>query len=634
MRTQYFVVLLVGWIVLNGGRTMNASGEEPGSRCNGAARRDGHSHARPDQVRVTHIDLDLNVDFDHKQLRGRVVLSVERRQGGSPVAPLVLDTRDLTIKGVSAGSPDADMTRVDHQLGQADPILGAPLTVPLPKGATRVQIDYQTSPGASGLQWVDALGTSSGLHPFLYTQSEAIHARSWIPCQDSPGVRVTYSARIQTPRGLTAVMSADREEEADGIAKFKMLQSIPSYLIALSVGELKFQKLGPRTGVWAEPAVLDRAAREFADTESMIEAVENRYGPYRWGRYDILVLPPSFPFGGMENPKLTFATPTVLAGDKSLVSLVAHELAHSWSGNLVTNATWRDFWLNEGFTTYLERRIIEDIYGPERAAMEWTLGLDVLRANLKRTPARDEVLHIDLAGRDPDEGFTLVPYEKGALFLLRLEQQVGREAFDSFLKDYFDHFAFQSITTPEFEVYLRQHLLKTEPGQAEAVNPHAWLRQPGLPTDAPQPHSQRFDAVDLQARRWLDREMKTAELDTASWSTHEWLRFLRDLPARLTNDRMAELDSAFHLTDAGNTEIAAQWLQMAIRNNYQPADARLDQFLTTIGRRKYLMPLYGELARSPAGKARARALFAKAHPSYHPIAVDSVERLLNKGQLD
>ncbi|MEO6810525.1 MAG: M1 family metallopeptidase [Isosphaeraceae bacterium] len=634
MRTHYLMVLVIGWIVLNDGQTMNASGEEPAPRHLEAARRDGHSHARPDQVRVTHIDLDLNVDFEHKQLQGKATLSIERRPGVSPKVPLILDTRDLTIESVSAGSSDADLTKVDYQLGKVDPILGAPLTIPLPSEATRVQIVYKTSPGASGLQWVGASGTSSGLHPFLYTQSEAIHARSWIPCQDSPGVRVTYSARVQTPKGLTAVMSADRKEDGDGVASFKMPQSIPSYLIALAVGELKFQELGPRTGVWAEPGVLDKAAQEFSDTESMVEAVEKRYGPYRWERYDLLVLPPSFPFGGMENPKLTFATPTVLAGDKSLVSLVAHELAHSWSGNLVTNATWRDFWLNEGFTTYLERRIIEDLYGPERAAMEWTLGMDILRANLKQTPARVEILHIDLAGRDPDEGFTQVPYEKGALFLLRLEQQVGREAFDSFLKAYFDHFAFQSITTPDFEAYLREHLLKTEPGKAEAVNLHAWLRQPGLPTDAPQPHSKRFDAVDLQARRWLDREAKATDLDTAAWSTHEWLRFLRDLPARLANDRMAELDAAFHLTDAGNTEVAAQWLQMAIRNSYQPADARLDQFLTTIGRRKYLMPLYGELVRTPAGKARAKALFAKARPSYHPIAVDSVERLLNKEQPD
>ena len=355
-----------------------------------------------------------------------------------------------------------------------------------------------------------------------------------------------------------------------------MEQPVPSYLIALAVGDLGFRELGPRSGVYAEPSLLDAAAHEFADTEAMIAAVEEMYGPYRWGRYDLLVLPPSFPFGGMENPRLTFTTPTILAGDRSLVSLVAHELAHSWSGNLVTNATWSDFWLNEGFTVYLERRILEKVYGPARAEMEAVLGRRELDREMAGLPESDRVLHIDLNGRDPDEGCTLVPYEKGALLLRTIERNVGRERFDAFLQAYFDHFAFQSITTAQFLEYLRDRL---ETG----VPLDEWIAQPGIPAGAAEPQSDAFDRIDSP--------------DRAGWSTQQWLHFLR---TRKDPD-MAQLDRAFHFTESGNSEILAQWLLMAVQRNYQPAMPKVEQFLTSVGRRKFLKPLYAELMKTPEG---------------------------------
>ncbi|MGH9593638.1 MAG: M1 family aminopeptidase/hydrolase, partial [Bryobacteraceae bacterium] len=358
------------------------------------------SYSRPSQVRARHLDLDLNVDFDRKILEGFVDVHFDTLSAGD----LLLDTRGLTIQSVE----HAD----SFELGPAHPILGAQLRIVTAVDTDWVRVYYSTSPSASGLQWLDAPQTAGRQHPFLYTQSQAIHARSWIPLQDTPGVRVTFTAKIHTPEGLRAVMGAASED-----GQFRMEQPVPSYLIALAVSDLGFRVLGPRSGVYAEPSLLDAAAHEFADTEAMIAAVEAMYGPYRWGRYDLLVLPPSFPFGGMENPRLTFTTPTVLAGDRSLVSLVAHELAHSWSGNLVTNATWSDFWLNEGFTVYLERRILEKVYGKPRAEMEAVLGRRELDREMAGLSENDRVLHIDLNGRDPDEGCTLVPYEKGALLL-------------------------------------------------------------------------------------------------------------------------------------------------------------------------------------------------------------------------
>jgi leukotriene-A4 hydrolase len=597
---------------------------------------DPHSFANLDQVRVSKLTLELNVDFEQHVLDGIAILDITRQSGCPADAALILDTRGLTINDVGLrtrgtnGEPSFVPTK--FRLSPADPIVGSRLAVDLVPTATQVRIAYRTAPSAGALQWLEPSLTAGKAKPFLFTQSQAILARSWIPLQDSPGVRVTYDATIRVPRGMTAVMAAESHvrpgDASQGVFHFVMPQAIPSYLIAMAVGDLAFQKLSERTGVWAEPSVLAKAAHEFADVEAMVVSAEKQFGPYRWGRYDILVLPPSFPFGGMENPRLTFATPTVLAGDRSLVSLIAHELAHSWSGNLVTNATWRDFWLNEGFTTYIERRIVEDLYGGQRADMEAVLGLAELREELKRLPEKDQVLHIDLNDRDPDDGMTRVPYEKGALFLRTIERACGRARFDDFLRRYFDEHAFTSITTAEFEASLRAHLFRDEPDAARSIDLTAWLERPGLPDDYAEPKSDRLAAIDNAAQGWVDRTVTVDKLGAEAWSTQEWLRFLHALPEKLPMERMAELDRAFGLTARGNSEIAHQWLLMAIRNQYKPADLRVTSYLTTIGRRKLVLPLYRALIATPEGRKRAESIYAKARPTYHPITVDSIDRLL------
>jgi leukotriene-A4 hydrolase len=590
--------------------------------------RDLHSYANPEQVRVRHVDLDLEVLFDRKTLKGTSTLTLVRAASGAQ--PLKLDTRDLKIIKTESLNDGANFTEVPFTLGEADKILGAPLTIQIPAEATKVRIEYETSPKASGVQWLEPAQTAGKNHRYVFTQSQAIHARSWIPLQDSPSVRVTYSARIRTPRELRAVMSAEQDPDAprSGDYRFNMKQPIPSYLIALAAGDIAFKPLGARTGVYAEPALLEQAAREFADTEKMVEATERLYGPYRWERYDILLLPPSFPFGGMENPRLTFATPTILAGDKSLVSLIAHELAHSWSGNLVTNATWRDFWLNEGFTTYLERRIIESIYGRDREEMEAALGKQTVEKELAELEDPDEILHIDLTGRDPDDGFTQVPYEKGALFLRSLEEAFGRERFDQFLRGYFDHFAFRSITTEDFVAYLKKHMLDANPQLAEKVPVNDWIFRPGLPAGAPQPQSDAFARVERQATDWLQGKRAAAKIETRVWSTQEWLHFLRFLHVQLSPAQMSELDGIFNLTKIGNAEIAHQWLLMAIRNKYQPAYLRLEEYLTSIGRQKLIKPLYEELVKTSDGRERALKIYRKARAGYHPIAVNAVDKIV------
>ncbi len=645
-RMSWLLTILI-FLMTCGARTATAA--EPTVN---ADRPDPHSYGRPDQVRVTDVDLRLVVDFAQKRLHGMATLTFERQPGTPASAPLILDARGLKIIEITSGLENKHFWNVPWSEGPADPILGRAVIVDLAHAAptaegmkfgNTVTIEYETVPDAGALQWLDPKQTAGGTKPFLFTQSEAIQARTWIPTQDSPGVRTTFDATVLVPEGLTAVMAADSVpipagedrlgDKQIGPARrydFRMDQPIPSYLIALAVGDLAFQPLGPRTGVWAEPSVLAKAAHEFADTEKMVEATEARFGPYRWGRYDLLVLPPSFPFGGMENPKLTFATPTILAGDRSLVALVAHELAHSWSGNLVTNATWNDFWLNEGFTVYLERRIVEAVYGADRRQMEQVLGIGELRADLARLDARDQRLQLDLKGRDPDDGMNQVAYEKGALFLTELELIFGRVKFDPFLKSYFDAHAFQSITTADFVAYLRQHLLGPNPDLANQVDLDAWIHQPGLAAKFTEPRSARLEAVDGAAKAFATGEIAAANLPTADWTTQEWLQFLRQLPDPLSPVKMTELDAAFDLTGKQNAEIAGQWLLMAARSGYGPADARIESFLMSVGRRKFIIPIYRALIQTPAGAERARVIFARARAGYHPIAAESVAKLLGR----
>ncbi|NMH59096.1 M1 family metallopeptidase [Alteromonas ponticola] len=588
------------------------------------ADKDYHSFANPDEIRVTHLSLDLTADFSANQLVGQATLSFERQQEN--VNTLVLDSRDLTINKVTVeGNP------VNYQLGEVDEELGAALTIDLPSSASSVTINYATSPDASGVQWLTPAQTAGKEHPFLFTQAQAVHARSFIPLQDSPQVRVTYDAIIRTPKELLAVMSAsnDPDTDRDGVYEFTMPQPIPSYLIALAIGDLEFKAMGKRTGVYAEPALLDAAAAEFEDTEDMLEVTEKTYGPYSWDRYDLLILPPSFPFGGMENPRLSFITPTVIAGDKSLVSLIAHELAHSWSGNTVTNATWRDLWLNEGFTTYLTYRIMEMVYGNDRFKKEAVLGYQDLQADIEALDSNDEILAIDLRGRNPDDVFSNIPYEKGALFLRELEQQVGRKNFDAFLRNYFAQFEFQSITTDEFISYLDKTLLKTYADKLDRNRIMQWIFEPGIPDAAPQPQSNAFAKIDETRSAWLNDELPADNIDTREWTVHEWLYFLNNLPDALSEQQLVELDKAFSLTASKNNEIAHSWLMIAVRNEYQPAYSRLHDYLVSIGRNKLVKPLYRELSKTPEGKAFATKAFNEAKAGYHPLTIKANEGFVN-----
>jgi leukotriene-A4 hydrolase len=601
---------------------------------------DYHSFANVDQFRVTHLELDLRVDLEGKTISG--VVGLEFKRLDPRATQLVLDTKDLMINDVSQKATDVLGATAKNQtiwvsrpfhLEKPDPILGQALVIELPptrKTVESIRIDYETLPGAYGLQWLTPKQTAGRHKAFLYTQSEPIGTRTWIPLQDTPQVRATYKAKVHTASDVVAVMSAENDPKMkrNGEYSFVMPQAIPAYLIALAVGDLQFKETGPRTGVYAEKPMIKAAAREFADTESMIQAGEKLFGPYRWTRYDILVLPPSFPVGGMENPRLSFITPTVIAGDRSLVSVIAHELAHSWSGNLVTNSTWRELWLNEGFSDYLESRIMDAVYGAPRASMEAVLGLQRLRGELATLKPQDQALAIDLRDRNPELAFSAVPYEKGRLFLSYLDAKFGRDRFDAFLRGYFDHFAFKSITTEQFNEYVSANLLDRFPGIVTREQVQAWEHAPGIPADAVLPVSSAFSQVDEARSAWLGGALQPKKFGL-DWAAQQWLYFLDNMPATLGAKQLEALDQAYGLTRSQNAEIERSWLDLVIRNNYQPGYVRLEDYLRTIGRRKLIAPLYTELMKTPSGAEFAKRVYAKARPGYHPNTVAAIDAIVN-----
>jgi leukotriene-A4 hydrolase len=590
-------------------------------------RLDPHSFCDSDQVETESIELDVRVDFSRRCLGGSVVLrlrpSPARERGG----PLDLDTRGLTIESVCDGQGRG----LAFELERPDPILGSRLRVELTAGVDAVRIVYRTSSDASALQWLEPAQTRARRHPYLFSQCQAIHARSMLPLQDTPRMRVPYVATLDVPAELVSLMAASfvsRSPSSDGRARdrWQMTQPIPPYLLALIVGDVTSCDLSPRVRVWAEPPDVAAAAREFSGVEAMIAAAEALFGPYDWERFDLVVMPPSFPYGGMENPRLTFLTPTVIAGDRSLVSVVAHELAHSWTGNLVSNASAEHFWLNEGFTVYAERRIVEAIWGREESELHAAVGRGELERALAEFAANPELtqLRTELTGVDPDLAFSVIPYEKGYLLLRALEESLGRARWDAFLKRYMAEFRFRALTTEDFLRFIEREL----PGAMQRVDGEAYLARPGMPASAPLPRSERLAAVLA-----LPPAIPTLE-EGRAFSPLEWKLYLDSMPRPSSLELCEALDARFALTRSQNAEILAAWLLLALESGQLSVLPRVDDLLAEVGRMKFLRPLYGALARRPETAAHARALFERCRERYHPIARQVVERIVSAAGAD
>ncbi|AWI26313.1 hydrolase/aminopeptidase [Flavobacterium pallidum] len=587
---------------------------------------DDHSFSEPTKAVAKHLDLDINVNFDNRTISGKASWEIDNISKGREI---IFDENTLEIQKVTLGDEDKP---TKFRLGNEVAFHGKPLYITIEPNTTKVNIYYSTTKDAIALQWLNPLQTADKKHPFLFSQGESIWSRTWIPCQDSPGIRFTYNAKVTVPKDLMAVMSAENPQQKNttGVYTFRQTKAIPSYLMAIAVGDMQFQSIDDRTGVYAEPSVLKKAANEFAELGNMVKAAEKLYGQYRWGRYDVLVLPPSFPYGGMENPNLTFLTPGVLAGDRSLTSLLAHELGHSWSGNLVTNATWDDIWLNEGFTTYVEHRIGEEVFGIAEARMQDVLSRKVLSDNMaeygKDNP--DTRLKVSTIGKNPDDGLSDIPYEKGYAFLQTVEAAVGRERFDAFVKSWFDNHAFQSVTTEDFMDYFNKNLIKGDKTLEQKINAKAWVYEPNIPSNIITPVSEDFNAIDHIQKTWRQTGIKG--LAARIKSTNEKQHFIDYLPADLTQAEIQAIDKEFNFTKGGNFIIKRQWFVQLIRHQYKTAYPDIEAFVIATSRTGSLMTLYKEMIKTPEGKAWAKSIFGKAKPGYHLTTVEAIENILEK----
>lgn len=579
---------------------------------------DHHSYSNAADINPQHLSLDIAVDFEAQKIKGQATWTLAPKSG---VDKAIFDTYQVQVDSVLY----ADGSHANYKIGKHDSVLGSALEVDL-NDNKEIQIYYETTDKATSLLWLTPEQTFGKKDPYMFTQGEPINTRSWIPSPDSPGSRFTYDAKVQVPEGLLAIMSAEnpQEKSADGIYTFNMEQKIPAYLIALAVGDIEFKAVDHRTGVYSEPFILDKAHKELDGIGEMVNIAEGLYGDYRWDRFDVLILPSGFPMGGMENPRLTFATPTILAGDKTLLNLIAHELAHSWSGNLVTGATWDDLWLNEGFTAYIERRITEAEHGAEYTAMLWDLAEKKVDDAIRRAgdDKRSTWVNLDLKGKDPDLAFTRIPYDKGSALLLLIEQTVGRETMDNFLRTYFDAHAFETMHTARFLEYIDEHLFSKNPEWKEQIRIEDWVYGPDKLDNYPKVKNVRFERVAEEVAKFNDGA-KAKDINSENWTTHEWLYFFEEINSPLSLAQMQDLDAKYNFTNSTNSEIESAWFIQSLKANYDVAYPQMEKFLFEVGRGKFLNPIYEQMLKTDA--EMAKEIYEKSRANYHPMVQRSID---------
>jgi len=587
--------------------------------------KDPASYADLTQGKIKHIDFRIGVNFSTRTLDVEARYQLQEPVQGS----LYLDTFKIDLK-----SAHTDAHELEWKFDTEDDVLGKRLHLKGLKGDSTFTLTFRTSPESRALQWLKASQTAGGTYPFLFSQCQSVHARSVFPCQDTPSVRFTYSAEVEVPQGLVAAMAAEQtgvqKESGLTLFRFTMPQPIPSYLFALAVGNLAFRELGPRTGIYAEPETIEAAAWEFAENELKMNEAEKLLGPYLWGRYDVLILPPSFPYGGMENPRLTFLTPTVILGTRGYTFLITHELAHAWTGNLVTNATWQDFWLNEGWTTYAETRITEVLEGKDVAdlhavydekrliAVMEQVGMDSPYSALKLPP--DE--------KDADRFSTIIPYYKGCYFLQECEYVVGRERFDEFIQKYMARFQFQSLTTEAFLDFLKTEL----PEAFEKVNVQQWIYEPGLPEERRKPKSHLHEEVERALDDYRQGNKPTRE-QIGNWHRYQILSFLQGLPRKISIEDCQYFEDILELEKRNDVSFFYHFFLIAIASGYQVVLPRVEQFVEKIGRMLYVLPVVRAMSEAEWSRGYIRPLLERVRDRHHQITVRAMGEILKQAGL-
>ena len=528
-------------------------------------------------------------------------------------------------------------------------VFGTPIQVAIPadkrsKGTKFVaKLEYETLPSSSAIQWLTKEQTADKTHPYMFTQCQAIHARSLLPCQDCPSIKTSYTAYVAAPGWSQCMMSAvsdgSSELDTEGYRIFKWKQSvqIPAYLIAIVAGRVESRDIGPRTRVWAEPSVVEAAAFDFAQTEEFICHAESIMDQeYVWGRYDLVCLPPSFPYGGMENPCLTFVTPTLLTGDRSLADVIAHEIAHSWTGNLITNHTWEHFWLNEGWTVWLQRKIMSRIHSPEYFDFDSIIGWKHLSDSVDVYGEQHPftLLVPTIAGVDPDDSFSSVPYEKGFNFLYYMSKIVGSENFDEFAKAYVQKFKYGTVTTDQFCSFFRAHFDARNIDYSQ-VDWDAWISKPGMPPVTPDFDQTLSNDCTAVANRWLLNEECTLAT-SKSWTSSQYVvmleKILTDLgqEKELPESTLKRMEEIYEFSKTRNAEIRFCWQKLCLRSHVSFIFEQVEAFLKEQGRMKFVRPLFRELQQTDEGKKLANRIFSEWKMNYHPIAQKMIAKDLEQ----
>jgi len=566
---------------------------------------DPSSYSRPDQVKTTHIHLNWDIDFEKKILTGECVLSLEKVDDAA--TSLLLDCKKLNISSAKLDSTGEDLTfKIDGDIGY-----GSRLEVQLPTGCPKsfkVVFQYSTTSECTALEWLTPEQTAGGTHPYVFSQCQAIHCRSMVPCQDTPSVKATYSATVTAPDNITVLMSAIRKGSPETVGskqKFSFDQPVPvqSYLIALAAGAIKSKKIGPRSHVWAEEQFLEKAAFDFSETESMLKTAEDLCGPYVWGEYDILVLPPSFPFGGMENPCLTFVTPTLLSGDKANAGVIAHEIAHSWTGNLVTNFNFDHFWLNEGFTVFVERKIKGRLHGEAERHFSAILRWPELEEEVNKVFGAENPLTklvVDLKGVDPDDAFSVVPYEKGSTFLWFLEEKVGSgDVLEKFLKSYYEKFKYQSITSDMFKEYFLEYFANCD--SVKDIDWSTWFYSPGMPPFKPKFDESLATECRSLAARWQEWDPASDcpfdGTEIKGFSGGQIQEMLNTLMKGkpLSVSALEKMDSVYKLNESTNVEVIFRWIRVGIAARWKKILPSAVELVSQQGRMKFVRPVYRDI---------------------------------------
>ena len=599
------------------------------------------------------VELDVSIDFDNKSMYGNIKTKYEIIN--KSLENIILDLHGPEILSVFLINEDFEKVDLDYKIydkNEDKEALGTPLVINLlslkekdnkeyenifNKKEIMISIEFKTNENCNGIQYLTKEQTRTKEYPFMFTQCEAILCRTLFPIQDTPSVKSIYKVKTAISPPLTFLFGGIlKSHYYDSTSKKKINYyeqniPIPSYLVAFVAGELEYAKISKRCGVWTEKGLSSLAAKEFIDAEKYIEIAENYLNhPYEWKVYNILVLPFSFPFGGMENPNLTFVTPALLAGDRSMSNVIGHEISHSWTGNLVTNKNWKNFWVNEGFTKFMERKLDKILLGEEMSKLESIVGNNSLISAIKMygEDSHFTSLSPDFSGIDPDDGFSTVPYEKGYQFLCYLEERVGEDNFKEIMGKYIEKYKYKSVDWTDFKSVYEEYVNNKYEGRnarkiLNVIDWNKWVTEKGFPSYKMEFKSKYTEEVDNLINKFINKEnnIENAKKIFKGWHTNVKLVFLEKILKNLENFNesiILEIKKELNLVEEYNDDIKAIWYEITLEKGMNQEIENIMNFLKTHGRLKYLKPLYISWIKLDFNNAKT--FFDENKIVYHPIA--------------